>query len=108
LRATSAFRCGWLSSSWALVAAVCDPLWEFRLFFGSKFIALPSQLLLNGATVVGGMAQVLDQGLRCRRSSRPGSLLELAAPHSFFGVWHPGFYRLGIDGIEAAMLCAQF
>ena len=91
-----------------LVAAAATPL-GIRLFFGAKFIgATRATLLLIGATVFWGMAQVLDQGLRAAGHPRPGVFSNLLGAALLFGVGIPACSRLGIDGIAAAMLCAQF
>src|SRR6267142_1504444 len=91
-----------------LVAAAATPL-GIRLFFGAKFIgATRATLLLIGATVFWGMAQVLDQGLRAAGQPRPGVFSNLLGATLLFGVGIPACSRLGIDGIAAAMLCAQF
>jgi O-antigen/teichoic acid export membrane protein len=91
-----------------LVAAAATP-WGIRLFFGAKFIgATRATLLLIGATVFWGMAQVLDQGLRAACHSRPGVLSNLLGATFLFAVGIPACSRFAINGMAAAMLGAQF
>ena len=91
-----------------LVAAAATP-WGIRLFFGVKFIgATRATLLLIGATVFWGMAQVLDQGLRAACHPRPGVLSNLLGATFLFAVGIPACSRFGINGMAAAMLGAQF
>ncbi|MBZ5701429.1 MAG: lipopolysaccharide biosynthesis protein [Acidobacteriia bacterium] len=91
-----------------LVAAAATP-WLVRLMFGAKFTgAVTTAYLLIGATVVWGMEQVLEQGLRAAGHPRPGIVSNLLGLGVLVGVGIPACVRYGIIGLASAALGAQF
>jgi O-antigen/teichoic acid export membrane protein len=90
-----------------LLAAGATP-WLIRLMFGARFIsAISTTYLLIGTTVVWGMEQVLEQGLRAAGHPRPGIVSNLLGLVVLVGLGIPGCVRYGIVGIASAALLAQ-
>jgi O-antigen/teichoic acid export membrane protein len=90
-----------------LLALVVTP-WLIRLMFGAQFSgAVPATYLLIGSTVVWGMEQVLEQGLRAAGHPRPGIISNLLGLVVLVGFGIPACARYGIVGIASAALAAQ-
>ncbi|MBZ5526594.1 MAG: lipopolysaccharide biosynthesis protein [Acidobacteriia bacterium] len=90
-----------------LVAAAATP-WLVRLMFGAQFAgAVTTAYLLIGATVVWGMEQVLEQGLRAAGHPRPGIVSNLLGLGVLVGAGVPACVHYGIVGLAAAALGAQ-
>jgi O-antigen/teichoic acid export membrane protein len=92
----------------ALLAAAATP-WVVRVMFGAQFVpAVLTAYLLIGSTVLWGMEQVLEQGLRAAGYTRPGIVSNLCGLVVLAGLGIPGCLRFGIVGLATAALAAQF
>ncbi|MBZ5699350.1 MAG: lipopolysaccharide biosynthesis protein [Acidobacteriia bacterium] len=90
-----------------LLSAAVTP-WLIRLVFGAQFIgALTTTYLLIGSTVLWGMEQVLEQGLRAAGHPRPGIISNFLGLVVLVGLGIPACARYGIAGLAAAVLAAQ-
>ncbi len=90
-----------------LVAAAATP-WLVRLMFGAQFSgAVTTAYLLIGATVLWGMEQVLEQGLRAAGHPRPGIVSNLLGLAVLIGFGIPACLHYGIAGLASAALVAQ-
>jgi len=93
--------------STGLLAAAATP-WLIRLMFGAQFIgAVTTAYLLIGATVLWGMEQVLEQGLRAAGHPRPGIVSNLLGLALLIGLGIPACLHYGIAGLAFAALGAQ-
>jgi O-antigen/teichoic acid export membrane protein len=91
-----------------LLAAAVTP-WVIRLMFGAQFTgAVTTAYLLIGATVLWGIEQVLEQGLRAADHPRPGIVSNLLGLALLIGLGIPACLRYGIAGLAAAAMVAQF
>ena len=103
------FRLAQLVVLTAGIAAAAMAPWIIRLLFGAKFIAaVTTTYLLIGATLLWGMSQVLEQGLRAAAHPRPGIISNLLGLAVLVSMGIPGCIRFGIEGLAAALLAAQF
>lgn len=94
--------------STGLLAAAVTP-WLIRLMFGAQFGgAVTTAYLLIGATVLWGMEQVLEQGLRAAGHPRPGIVSNLLGLGVLVGLGVPACIHYGIAGLAGAALAAQF
>lgn len=90
-----------------LLAAAATP-WLIRLMFGVQFAgAIPATYLLIGATVLWGMEQVLEQGLRAADHPRPGIVSNLLGLALLASVGIPACLHYGIAGLAGAAMAAQ-
>ena len=90
-----------------LVAAAATP-WLVRLMFGAQFSgAVTTAYLLIGSTVLWGMEQVLEYGMRAAGHPRPGIVSNLLGLAVLVGLGIPTCLRYGIVGLAAATLAAQ-
>ena len=90
-----------------VMAAVITP-WLIKLMFGPQFgAAVPTAYLLIGSTVLWGMEQVLEQGLRAAGHARPGIGSNLVGLMVLLGLGIPACSHFGIIGLAAATLAAQ-
>ena len=90
-----------------LLAAVATP-WLIRLMFGAQFMgAVTTAYLLIGSTVLWGMEQVLEQGLRAAGHPRPGIVSNLLGLAVLLGLGIPACLHFGIVRLAAATLAAQ-
>jgi O-antigen/teichoic acid export membrane protein len=93
--------------STGLLAAVVTP-WLIRLMFGAQFSgAVTTTYLLIGATVLCGMEQVLEQGLRAADHPRPGIVSNLLGLALLVGLGIPACLHYGIAGLAFAAMAAQ-
>lgn len=93
--------------STGLLAAAVTP-WLIRLMFGAQFTgAVTTAYLLIGATVVWGMEQVLEQGLRAADHPRPGIVSNLLGLALLIGLGIPACLHYGIAGLASATMVAQ-
>ena len=93
--------------STGLLAAAVTP-WLIRLMFGAQFTgAVTTAYLLIGATMLWGMEQVLEQGLRAADHPRPGIVSNLLGLGVLVGLGVPACIHYGIAGVAAAALGAQ-
>ena len=77
-----------------LLAAAVTP-WLIRLMFGAQFSgAVTTAYLLIGATVLWGMEQVLEQGLRAADHPRPGIVSNLLGLAVLVGLGDSGVHAL--------------
>lgn len=91
-----------------LLAGLATPV-AIRLMFGAQFNgAITATYLLIGATGLWGMELVLEQGLRAAGHPRPGIISNVAGLAVLFGFGIPACLSLGINGLAAASLAAQF
>jgi O-antigen/teichoic acid export membrane protein len=82
--------------------------WLIRVMFGAAYMgAVTTTYLLIGSTVLWGMEQVLDQGLRAAGHPRPGTISNLLGLVVLMGLGIPACHRLGIVGLAACALAAQ-
>ena len=94
--------------STGLLAAALAP-WLIRLMFGVQFTgAVTTTYLLIGATVVWGMEQVLEQGLRAADHPRPGIVSNLLGLALLIGLGIPACLHYGIAGLASAAMVAHF
>ena len=102
------FRVAELAVTGVGLLAVAVTPWLIRLMFGARFSgAVPATYLLIGATVVWGIEQVLEQGLRAAGHPRPGIVSNLLGLLVLIGIGVPACARYGIVGIASAALAAQ-
>jgi O-antigen/teichoic acid export membrane protein len=102
------FRVAQLAVCGVGLLAVGVTPWLIRLMFGAQFRgATPATYLLIGATVVWGIEQVLEQGLRAAGHPRPGIVSNLLGLLVLVGFGIPACARYGIVGIASAALAAQ-
>ncbi|MGB8495439.1 MAG: lipopolysaccharide biosynthesis protein [Candidatus Acidiferrum sp.] len=93
--------------STGLLAAAVTP-WLIRLMFGAQFSgAVTTAYLLIGATVLWGMEQVLEQGLRAANHPRPGIVSNLLGLALLVGLGIPACLHYGIAGLASAAMVAQ-
>ncbi|MGB2676262.1 MAG: lipopolysaccharide biosynthesis protein [Candidatus Acidiferrum sp.] len=93
--------------STGLLAAAVTP-WLIRLMFGVQFTgAVTTAYLLIGATVLWGMEQVLEQGLRAAGHPRPGIVSNLLGLALLVGLGIPACLHYGIAGLASAAMVAQ-
>jgi O-antigen/teichoic acid export membrane protein len=91
-----------------LLTAATTP-WLIRLMFGAKFVgAVTAAYLLIVSTVLWGMEQVLEQGLRAAGFPRPGIISNLLGLAVLVGLGIPACLRFGITGLASGALAAQF
>jgi O-antigen/teichoic acid export membrane protein len=91
-----------------VLAAAISP-WLIKLMFGAQFAgAVTTTYLLIGSTVLWGLEQVLEQGLRAAGHSRIGIASNLAGLVVLLALGIPGYVRFGINSLAAASLSAQF
>jgi O-antigen/teichoic acid export membrane protein len=91
-----------------LATGVVTP-WIIRVLFGVSFVpAVPTAYLLIAAAGLWGMEQVLEQGLRAASHPRPGIISNLLGLTVLVGIGIPACLRLGINGLAAVVLLAQF
>jgi O-antigen/teichoic acid export membrane protein len=91
-----------------LLAAAATP-WIVRIMFGPRFMgAMTATYLLIGATVLWGMSQVLEQGLRAASHPQAGIISNLLGLTIMFGIGIPACLGFGINGVAASLLAAQF
>ena len=90
------------------LAAAATP-WLIRVMFGVRFEAavLPAYLLI-ASTVLWGMEQVLEQGLRAANHPRPGIFSNLLGLAVLAGLGIPACQRYGIVGLASVTIVAQF
>jgi O-antigen/teichoic acid export membrane protein len=90
-----------------VMAAAITP-WLIKLMFGAQFsAAVSTAYLLIGSTVLWGVEQVLEQGLRAAGHPRPGIGSNLLGLMVLLGLGIPACLRFGIIGLAAAALAAQ-
>jgi O-antigen/teichoic acid export membrane protein len=90
-----------------LLTAATTP-WLIRLMFGEQFTgAATTAYFLIGSTVLWGMEQVLEQGLRAAGHPRPGIVSNLLGLAVLVGLGVPACVRYGIAGLASASLAAQ-
>jgi O-antigen/teichoic acid export membrane protein len=90
-----------------LLAAAVTP-WLIRLMFGAQFTgAVTTAYLLIGATVLWGLEQVLEQGLRAADHPRPGIVSNLLGLALLIGLGIPACLHYGIAGLASASMVAQ-
>lgn len=91
-----------------LLAALATP-WLIRVMFGARFQAavVPTYLLI-ASTVLWGLEQVLEQGLRAANHPLPGILSNLLGLVILGGLGIPACLRYGIVGLASATIAAQF
>ena len=90
-----------------LLAAGVTP-WLIRLMFGAQFTgAVTTTYLLIGATVVCGIEQVLEQGLRAADHPRLGIVSNLLGLALLIGLGIPACLHYGIAGLASAALVAH-
>jgi len=93
--------------STGLLAAAITP-WLIRLMFGAQFSgAVTTAYLLIGATVLCGMEQALEQGLRAADHPRPGVVSNLLGLAVLIGLGIPACLHYGITGLASAAVAAQ-
>lgn len=90
-----------------LLAATVTP-WLIRLMFGPQFSgAVVTAYLLIATTVLWGIEQVLEQGLRAAGHPRPGIVASLLGLAVLVALGVPACVRYGIVGLAAANVAAQ-
>jgi O-antigen/teichoic acid export membrane protein len=91
-----------------VLAAAATP-WLIRLMFGVRFAgAITATYLLISSTVLWGIEQVLEQGLRAAAHPRPGIVSNLLGLGVLVGLGIPACTHYGIVGLASVNVLAQF
>ncbi len=82
--------------------------WGIRVFFGPEFLsARTATYFLIGATVIWGMEQVLEQGLRAASHPSLGIISNVLGLGILLALAVPAYRHFGIGGLAAAVLLGQ-